>query len=269
MPSPDCLGEFMLSRIGVSLAATAALTLTVVPAAAAATLKAPATAAPAQGTVVDTVPSFTWGGVRNAAQYEFQVAADPRFGSIVSKGSFRTRNTAATLQNSLADGTYFWRVRAIGATDKAGRWSRTRTFEKSWTTQPQLMEPADALSIRWPTLPLVLRWSAVPHATKYHVTIATDPSLANPVIGTPTKPVETQGTVFALPGAIAPGSYYWAVTPVDAGNFKGRRSRVGSFSWGWPSSTTGRVLDLDPAPEVFDPLLQWDPCPEPRSTTSR
>ena len=181
----------MFSRIGISLAATAAVSLIGAPAASA-TLKAPAPQSPASGAHVETVPAFTWGGVRNAAQYEFQAAADPRFGSIVSKGSFRTRNTAATLQDSLADGTYFWRVRAIGASDKAGRWSRTRSFEKSWTTSPQLVEPADALSIRWPTLPLVMRWSAVPHATKYYVTVATDPSLANPVIGTPTKPVETR-----------------------------------------------------------------------------
>jgi hypothetical protein len=251
----------MLSRIGLVLAATAALVLTVVPAAAAATLKAPAPRSPADRAAVESVPAFTWSGVRRAAQYEFQVAADKGFGSIVNHGAFRTRNTAATLQDSLADGTYFWRVRAITARDKAGRWSSTRSFEKSWTTAPQLLEPVDAFSVSWPTLPLVLRWTAVPHATKYHVTIATDPSLANPVIGTATKPVETQGTVLALPGAIAAGSYYWAVTPVDANNFKGRRSRVGSFSWGWPSRSTGRVLDLDPAAEVFDPLLQWDPVP--------
>jgi hypothetical protein len=251
----------MLSRIGVLLAGSAALALTVVPAASAATLKPPAARSPANGAVVESVPAFTWGDVRSAAQYEFQVAADKGFGSIVDKGAFRTRNTAATLQSSLADGTYFWRVRAIAANDKAGRWSRTRSLEKSWATAPQLLEPADAFSVSWPTLPLVLRWAAVPHATEYHVIIATDPSLANPVIGTPTKPVETQGNVLALPGALAPGTYYWAVTPVDANNFKGRRSRVGSFSWGWPSRSTGRVLDLDPAAEVFDPLLQWGAIP--------
>jgi hypothetical protein len=64
--------------------------------------------------------------------------------------------------------------------------------------------------------------------------------------------------VFALPNALAPGTYFWAVTPVDAGAFKGRRSRVGSFSWGWPTGSAARVLDLDPALGVFDPLLEWD-----------
>ncbi len=251
----------MLSRIGVALAATAALILIVVPAASAATLKAPATHAPAAGAVVETVPSFTWRSVRRAAEYEFQVAADKGFGSIVDKGSFRTRNTAATLKTSLANGTYFWRVRGITASDKAGRWSPPRSFEKAWVRTPALLEPSDALAMTWPIRPLVLRWTSVPHATKYQVTIASDPGLAHPVIGTPTKPVETQGTVYALPGSLASGTYYWAVTPVDEGKFKGRRSRVGSFSWGWPTRSSGRVLDLDPAAEVFDPLLQWDPVP--------
>ena len=250
----------MLSRLGV-LAATAALILAVVPAASAATLKAPVPRAPAAGAAVETVPSFTWRSVRRAAEYEFQVAADKGFGSIVDKGSFRTRNTAATLKTSLANGTYFWRVRGITASDKAGRWSPARSFEKAWVRTPELLEPSDALAMTWPSRPLVLRWTAVPHATKYHVTIASDPGLAHPVIGSATRPVETQGTVYALPGALAQGTYYWAVTPVDEGGFKGHRSRVGSFSWGWSTGSAGRVLDLDPAAEVFDPLLQWDPVP--------
>src|SRR4051812_23162565 len=76
---PDRPGELMLSRIGISLAATTALILNVVPAAQAAKLSAPATGAPAHGAVVENVPSFTWRTVRGAAQYEFQVAADKGF----------------------------------------------------------------------------------------------------------------------------------------------------------------------------------------------
>src|SRR3954452_8102387 len=247
----------MVSRIGLSLAATAAVALIAAPAAPA-KLKPPTRQAPAAGASVEAVPAFTWGGVRHAAEYEVQVAADARFGSIVDKGSFRTRNTAATLKTSLANGTYFWRVRAITAGDAAGRWSRPRLFEKAWMRAPELLEPSDALAMTWPSRPPVLRWTAVPGATKYRVVVATDPGLANPVVGTATKPVETQGTVLALPGALAQGDYYWAVTPVDEGNFEGRRSRVGSLGSTWSTRSSGRVLDLDPAPEVFDPLLQWD-----------
>ena len=250
----------MLSRIGVLLATTTALLTATAPAQAAA-LRAPAQQSPAAGASIDTVPPFTWGAVAGAARYEFQLAADRGFGSIVHGGAIRTRNTAATVQTTLADGTYYWRVRGIRANDRAGLWSAVRSFDKAWEAVPNLLAPEDALSLQWPSRPVVLRWSPVPHATKYLVTVATDPSLATTVIGTPIKPVETQGTVFGLPRPLTPGTYYWAITPVDAGNFRGRRSRIGSFTWGWPTASQGRVLDLDPAPEVFDPLLQWDTVP--------
>jgi hypothetical protein len=250
----------MLSRIGVLFAITMTLSAVSAPAQAA-TLRAPALQSPEHGAALNAVPPFTWAAVPRATQYEVQIAADRGFGSIVPTGSFRTRNTAATLQNSLGDGTYYWRVRAIGANDKAGRWSPTRTLEKAWGIAPQLSEPGDALTIRWPARPLALRWSVVPHATKYVVTVATDPSLANTVVGTAIKPLETQGTVYTPPRSLGPGRYYWAITPVDAGNFRGRRSRVGNFSIEWPTATEGRVLDLDPSPQVFDPLLQWDAVP--------
>jgi hypothetical protein len=249
----------MRSRIGVLFAITSTLVAVSAPAHAA-TLRAPAPKSPENGVALNAVPPVTWGAVSRATQYEVQIAADRGFGSIVPKGSFRTRNTAATVRTALGDGTYYWRVRAIDAKDKAGRWSPTRSFEKAWSIAPELSEPGDALTIQWPARPMTLRWAVVPHATKYAVTVATDPSLAQPVGGAK-WPVETQGTVFAPPRTLGPGQYFWAVTPIDAGNFRGRRSRVGSFNVEWPAGTQGRVLDLEPAPEVFDPLLQWDVVP--------
>ena len=65
------------------------------------------------------MPSFSWAPVRWAAKYEFQLSADSAFESIVlgqANGSFQTANTFATVDKTLADGNYFWRVRAI---DKA------------------------------------------------------------------------------------------------------------------------------------------------------
>ena len=133
-------------------------------------------------------PAFTWRAVRRAAQYEFQVAADAGFGSIVDKGAFRTRNTAATLKTSLANGTYFWRVRAITAGDAAGRWSRPRSFEKAWMRAPELLEPSDALAmtLAGPAARCCAgRPCRAPPSTRS--SIATDPGLANPVVGTATQ----------------------------------------------------------------------------------
>jgi hypothetical protein len=226
--------------------------------------RGPALQSPADDAVVDAVPAFSWNRVRGAVKYEFQLAADPTFGSIVighGKGSFQTKNTFATVDKTLPNGNYYWKVRAIDGRDDAGPWSPTRSLRKSWTTRPALLGPAAGASVTYPSVPLVLRWSAVPRAYKYLVEIATDPSLASSVLGGPIRAVETSGTVFALPTTLSPGRYYWAVTPEDAQKHKGARSAVGFFDWSWPTTTAARLADLDPSPRVFDLQFSWDAVP--------
>jgi hypothetical protein len=79
---------------------------------------------PANDASVNSAPVFTWQPVRRAAKYEFQLSADSGFRSIITGGSVDTMNTATTLERSLPDGGYHWRVRAVNASDNAGRWSR-------------------------------------------------------------------------------------------------------------------------------------------------
>lgn len=244
----------------VALVAACALVLGALPAFAdAATLRAPSLEAPAAGATVQAPPTLTWRPVKGAARYDVQVAADRQFGSISL--SARTRNTAATLKTTLIDGTYFWRVRAISAGRKVGRWSAPRDVVKSWSTAPELVRPIDDFGAVWPVAPLVLEWTPVPRATSYIVTVATDPSLAQPILGTVARPQTTQGTVFAFPGTLNAGTYYWQITPVDTDGHKGTPSRVGRFTWSWPSQLTPSVEDPNPAAEVFDPLLRWTAVP--------
>ncbi|MGZ4277983.1 MAG: hypothetical protein ACXVFK_14335 [Solirubrobacteraceae bacterium] len=242
------------------LAAAAACALLLLPATASASrLAAPRPEAPAASAAVQALPAFTWKPVAHAAAYEFQLSADRRFGSTLL--TQRTPNTAATMTKEVQDGQYFWRVRAVSAADRAGAWSATRAVNKDWSAAPQLQSPSDAMPVSWPSTPLGLRWSAVPGAVKYLVFVGTDPGLSTLVTGNASKPVETEGTAFALPTALPGGTYYWAVTPVDAQGFKGQRSRVGSFSWSWPSGTTTSFADLNDAAEAVDPQLSWAPVP--------
>lgn len=230
------------------------------------TSRSPQPEAPAAGATVQALPSFTWKAVKGANQYEFQLAGDRRFGSIVlgtgrGKGSFRTRNTAATVDKTIPDGRYYWRVRAISAGGRAGKWASARAVTKAWSAAPQLTEPADGATVSWPSDSLVLNWKPVGHATTYFVSIATDPGLSNLVVGDASKPVETQGTVYALKTTLAPGTYYWAITPLDAQGHRGTRSRTASFKWSWPSRSAWLAKD-DNQPglaEVFDPQLSWAP----------
>jgi hypothetical protein len=229
------------------------------------TLRAPVIEKPSAGATVESTPVFAWKTVPGAAVYQFQMAADPQFGSVVlgtgfGKGDFRTHSTAATLDTAIADGTYYWRVRAISAKDKVGRWTATRTLVKKWSTAP-VLGLADGLAIAWPSTPLVLNWTSVPYAAKYSVTITTDPALSSPALGTDAKVTDTTGTVFALPQTLPPGRYFWAITPLDAQNHPGTRSRIGSFDWSWPTATGTRISDLDADSTVFDPQFSWDPIP--------
>jgi hypothetical protein len=223
-------------------------------------LRRPALVSPASSTSTQSLSTFAWRAVRGAAKYQFQLAADRRFGSIVFQGSFETYNTAATFNKELPDGKYYWRVRALSAKDRAGPWSRTRILVKAWTAIPALIGP-NGTDVNWPSEPLVFSWSQVPHATQYLLTVATDSSLAHQVIGSSTNPLKTDGTVYTPSASLTPGTYFWAVTPLDADGHTGRRSVIGSFNYSWPSATTPGLTDLSPDPRVFGPLFTWDPVP--------
>jgi hypothetical protein len=231
-------------------------------------LAAPRQLSPSPRAAVKAVPAFSWAPVRGAIKYEFQLAADPAFESIVQgqrRGSFQTANTFATIDKTLADGEYYWRVRAIDKRERAGRWSRARSLSKVWATPPALQGPVDGANVTYPRDSLVLRWAPVPRAYKYLVQIATDPSLAHSALGDRTPSVETSGLAFSLPAALAQGRYYWAVTPLDGDKHPGARSAVSSFTWNWPSKLDEQsqlgVNDLDDSAEVFDPQLTWTPIP--------
>src|SRR5688572_23151340 len=78
-------------------------------------LAAPALVTPDNDARVDSAPVFTWRRVRRAERYEFQLSADPGFRSNVLGGTPETHNTAFTLEKSIPDGDYYWRVRAVRA----------------------------------------------------------------------------------------------------------------------------------------------------------
>jgi hypothetical protein len=200
---------------------------------------------------------FHWSAAPGADHYEFQLAADSRFNSPVlgSAGSFSTRNTIATVSETLPDGTYWWRVRAVRSNGSVSAW-RSKSFRHKWAAAPALIAPAQGASISFPTEPLLLAWRPLIGAVRYEVSIATDSALSSLVGG---KPVTTAATSFIPPATFAEGTYYWSVTPVDAEGHEGAQSSVRSFKWAWPTGTKPNLADLVSAPEFFDPLLSWAP----------
>ena len=249
-----------------SSGAVAAFALLLAVAPAGARVPSPVPLAPAAGATTAGVPAFAWSPVPRADQYEFQIAADAGFNSpVLGRGQddFLTKNTRATLKKTVPNGTYWWRVRALTIDGASSPWSRGRSIKKLWAPATNLLTPANGATVVYPTTPLRLSWSPVPGARKYLVSIAYDPSLGSLVPGTsPTAgPAETTASSFTRAAALAPGTYYWGITPVDAEGNRGARSDVHSFTWLWPSATTARVADLNSAPEVFDPQFSWDLVP--------
>ena len=91
----------------------------------------PTQTAPAAGAVSQFLPAFAWTPVAGADQYEFQISADAGMNSPVlgdGKDNFVTRNTRATLKQTIPNGTYWWRVRATKAAGEISKWtSRARS----------------------------------------------------------------------------------------------------------------------------------------------
>ena len=229
----------------------------------------PSPTAPAEGAVSQFLPAFAWTPVSGADKYEFQIAADPGMNSPVlgqGKDDFFTRNTRATLTKTVPNGTYYWRVRAVGPDGAVSPWTSPRSFSKNWTLQPVTQNPTEGQTLSFPNNPVVLRWSAVPGAAQYLVSVASDPALGSLVFkysnqDDPNGPPNVAATNAAISNSLAPGTYYWAVQPMDAEGNKGVSTPVASFGWVWPSATTPVVTDLDPSDEVYDPKFSWDPIP--------
>lgn len=198
---------------------------------------------------------FQWSAVRKAQSYQFELATDRKFHSPIL--GFSTRSTSATLSRTLPDGTYWWRVRGIRKNSSSSPW-QTHSFKKIWSAAPTLLAPANGASINFPTQPLLLSWAPVLGAVRYEVAIARDPKMLSLVSGAQTV---TTAVSYIPPTTLADGTYYWTVTPVDAGGHAGARSAVRSFAWSWPTATQPSLNDLVEAPEFFDPLLSWTSVP--------
>ena len=120
---------------------------------------------------------------------------------------------------------------------------------------------ADVIS--YPAETLTLAWAPVDYAATYEVKIATDPKLSSLValeaIGA--KPIPTGATALTPPTTLPAGTYYWGVTPIDAQGHKGATSKVSSFRWEWPSTTTAALTDLAGELEVDAYRFSWLPVP--------
>jgi hypothetical protein len=250
-----------MSGTRVAVAALAIALVSVSPAGGAPAVPVPVT--PSDGASFAFLPALGWSAVSGADRYEFEIAADPGFNAPVLGSTydhFFTKNTRATLTKVVPTGTYWWHVRGVGVDGSVSNWSAAQSFTRNWASSPTLTAPANGATITFPAQPFRLAWTPVAGAAKYAVSVATDPSLGS-LVGDG-QPVLTQATTFTLSKPLPPGqTYYWGITPLDAGGNPGSPSAVSAFTWVWPSATTPVVADIASAPEIQDFEFSWTTVP--------
>jgi len=215
---------------------------------------APTLVSPTNGGIVSSTPTFTWSDVAGAATYTFQRAGDVGFNVDVVPATITAPTVTYTIPSpGIANGTYYWRVRAVNALGQEGAWSVVWSVIvlPSPLSAPTLSLPTngDTVTTSTPTF----TWQTVTSAASYTFQRASDSGFTlNPVSATITAPTVT----YTIPSAgIANGIYYWRVRGVDA------LGQLGPWSVVW--AVTVNVAPLG-APTLVSPAngsVVYSPTP--------
>ena len=169
-----------------------------------------------------TTPSFYWERVEGGAGYTIQIAADANLSDpFINK---KIDGNSFTPLDTLADGTYYWRVAMRRSNTVTGQWSPIQTFVKR-TLTPALIAPLDGAIIHQQP---VFAWTPVITNTgdlrlaapKYRLQWDDDPNFGSPVT------VDTESTAYGLVKnqSLTDGTWYWRVAVIAAAN------RVGAYT---------------------------------------
>lgn len=173
---------------------------------------APTPLAPINDAVVNEQPTFQWSRVLTptgtpilaASRYRLQVAKDPNFSDPVE---FTTASTAYTLvyRESLADGTWYWRVAVYDTNKQVWTFSPVQQFYKEYLPPTPLQPAQGSTSVGVPSF----RWKALDGAAYYKIEIADNP-LFNQALS-----VNTDHTSYTPTGKLSNSEYYWRVRMID------------------------------------------------------
>jgi len=91
------------------------------------TIQAPTLLEPGDGDSIANTPTFTWTPIDGTSFYDFQLASDEGFTSdVITVKDLST--TSYTLENSLVNDNWYWRVRSGDDSTHVGLWSQTWQF---------------------------------------------------------------------------------------------------------------------------------------------
>jgi hypothetical protein len=148
---------------------------------------------------------FRWAAAGEAVAYRFQLARDPGFSDLLVD---RDRVASAGLRvDTVARGTYYWRVASIDGAGAAGPWSPAQRYRQKPLPGPITAANVTATSVE-------LRWSGEP-GQRFLVQVAREPDF-NRVL----DEQRTDAPQAALARHHA-GAYYVRVQATDADGYVG------------------------------------------------
>ena len=186
-----------------------------------------------------------------ATRYHVQLSASSGFATLlIDQDTYALAHSPST---ALADGTYYWRVKAlIGST--WGAYSPAWAFEKDWSDggaiRAELISPPEGAE-RTSFTPEDFSWTPVPGAATYRFEISPDPSFSSITYSKISiKPHHTPID------RLANNTYYWRVTPVDHRGNLGAASDVRSFRFNW-NLAPALLAPADNVDVQFLPRFSW------------
>lgn len=190
-----------------------------------------------QTSVTFATPTFSWNIMEGAEYYTIQVDDDPNFGSMAVNE--KTRQTSFTPITTLANGSYYWRVRAHRWDGVINAWSANQSFTLSLPAPSGLYHiPGGAVS-KSPTLcwdPILVdapsTSTPVLAAWKYRVQVSKDPSFS-PVFDT----IDTEQACWTPTKGYDDAQYYWRVAMMDGQSKLGNYSPAATFTKQYPTTT--------------------------------
>lgn len=196
----------------------------------------PTPLSPINDAVINQQPTFEWSRVLTptetpilaAPRYRLQVTNDPNFSD---PEEFTTASTSYTLayRESLADGTWYWRVAVYDSNRQVWTYSPVQQFYKEYLPPTPLQPAQGSRSLGIPNF----RWEAMDGAANYKIEIA-DNELFNKAISD-----TTDHTAYTPKSELNNSEYYWRVQMIDkdrnAGPFVLGRVSIGGGTIYLPS----------------------------------
>ncbi|MEW5830008.1 MAG: DNRLRE domain-containing protein [Chloroflexota bacterium] len=209
-----------------------------------------------QTSVTFATPTFTWDRVEGAQHYELQVDDDPNFASPAI--STTTRQNSYTHTSTLANATYYWRVRANRYGGVINNWTSNQSFTLALPAPAGLGHIPSGVVGRAPTLywtPLIMdspSGDPVLAAWKYRVQVSKDPTFSAIF-----DSIDTEQSSWTPIKGYDDGQYYWRVAILDGDGDLGGYSPYETFTKQYPVTTL--VSPPNGETVTSTPTFVWTP----------